>query len=433
MRKKILAFLLSFALALTMFPMLSTAAYADIEGRVEVTGATPVAGEAPYGLSQVNVVTPGFSLQDIKYFDAYGEPWTKAFVTGKKYQVRMQFKADENIVSDGGYFLTIDGKTWADDEDYTEECIVDGDTIIFRVSFWDPAKPKDFDIYVKDNDGSKIISSENDKDAFRIGSYNAVGAVTYEWRDYEEDSDTAPLLLSNKTGKFTPAKLGYNYGSHKILVYAQDEDNNQATITLTMKCYYDLNKATIKVKDVVYNGKSGRTPGITIKAKLNGKTKTLTKGTDYKLTYKKAASKRKNVGTYSFMIEPKDTYLYYYYDDDTDGEFDYYDRSFKILPKGTAIKSVKAGKKSLTVKWNKQSKKMATKRITGYQVQVATNKAFTANKVSKKIKGYKNVKATIKKLKGGKKYYVHVRTYKVVNGVTCYSKWSKVKTKTTKK
>ncbi len=40
--------------------------------------------------------------------------------------------------------------------------------------------------------------------------------------------------------------------------------------------------------------------------------------------------------------------------------------------------------------------------------------------------------ATIKKLKGKKKYYVRVRTYKVVAGKKVYSSWSKVKTVTTK-
>lgn len=53
---------------------------------------------------------------------------------------------------------------------------------------------------------------------------------------------------------------------------------------------------------------------------------------------------------------------------------------------------------------------------------------------SKKFSGYKTVKMTnkttsktIKGLKSGKRYYVKVRTYKVSNGKTYYSSWSKVK------
>ena len=60
-------------------------------------------------------------------------------------------------------------------------------------------------------------------------------------------------------------------------------------------------------------------------------------------------------------------------------------------------------------------------------------------KTSKKItyKGNKKFTKTVKKLKGGKKYYVRVRTYttKKVNGKTVklYSSWSASKTVTTKK
>ena len=76
---------------------------------------------------------------------------------------------------------------------------------------------------------------------------------------------------------------------------------------------------------------------------------------------------------------------------------------------------------------------MSKSRITGYQVQTATNKSFTAGKKTYKVKGYSKTARTFKNLKGGKKYYVRVRTYKVVDGETYYSKWSKVKSVTTKK
>ena len=96
------------------------------------------------------------------------------------------------------------------------------------------------------------------------------------------------------------------------------------------------------------------------------------------------------------------------------------------------IKKLTAGKKSIKVKWMKRKKKMSSARITGYQVQVATNKKFTKNKKTKKVKGYKKTTKTFKNLKGGKKYYVRVRTYKTIKGVKYYSPWSKVKKITTK-
>ena len=49
------------------------------------------------------------------------------------------------------------------------------------------------------------------------------------------------------------------------------------------------------------------------------------------------------------------------------------------------------------------------------------------------VKGYSKTSKKITNLKGGKKYYVRVRTYKTVNGTKYYSPWSKTKTVTTKK
>ena len=92
-----------------------------------------------------------------------------------------------------------------------------------------------------------------------------------------------------------------------------------------------------------------------------------------------------------------------------------------------------AAKKAITVKWAKQSAKMAKSRITGYQIQLATNKKFTKNKKTVNVKGYKKVSKKVTKLKGGKTYYVKIRTYKTIKGKKYYSKWSKVKTIKTKK
>jgi len=76
---------------------------------------------------------------------------------------------------------------------------------------------------------------------------------------------------------------------------------------------------------------------------------------------------------------------------------------------------------------------MSKSRITGYQIQLATNKMFTKNKKTETVKGYKKASKKVKKLKGKKKYYVKIRTYKTVGGKRYYSPWSKVKTVKTKK
>ncbi len=92
----------------------------------------------------------------------------------------------------------------------------------------------------------------------------------------------------------------------------------------------------------------------------------------------------------------------------------------------TKITKTKGAKKKLTVNWKKISK------ATGYQVQVATDKKFTKNKKSVTISKNKTISTTIKKLKGKKKYYIRVRTYRKVAGKKVYSSWSSVKNVKTK-
>ena len=95
-------------------------------------------------------------------------------------------------------------------------------------------------------------------------------------------------------------------------------------------------------------------------------------------------------------------------------------------PKSAKFKKVKSAKKAISVEWKKVSG------VKGYQVQVATDKKFKKNKKTVNIKKQKTTKTTVKKLKAKKKYYVRVRTYKIVNGKKVYSSWSKVKTVKTK-
>ena len=92
----------------------------------------------------------------------------------------------------------------------------------------------------------------------------------------------------------------------------------------------------------------------------------------------------------------------------------------------TTITSVKAQSKAFTVKWKKKSG------ITGYQIQYSTNSKFKKGNKTIKIKKAKTVSKKITGLKPSKKYYVRIRTYKIVNKKTYYSSWSKKKNVTTK-
>ena len=82
------------------------------------------------------------------------------------------------------------------------------------------------------------------------------------------------------------------------------------------------------------------------------------------------------------------------------------------------LKSVTPGTKQLTVKWGGSSV------FTGYQVQYATNSAFTKGLKTIKITNPKTVSTVIKSLKTGTTYYVRVRSYHVFNGMTYYGEWS---------
>ena len=167
-------------------------------------------------------------------------------------------------------------------------------------------------------------------------------------------------------------------------------------------------KIVLSKTDLTYNGKKQKP---SIKA-IGGYT--LKAGTDYTVTWSNASSK--NVGTYTAIVTGIGNYT------------GFTKATYQINPKGTKIKKLKKAKKAITVKWKKQKTKMSKSRITGYQIQVATDKAFTENMKTVNVKGYKKTSKIVKKLQAKKKYYVHVRTYMRKGSVKYYSPWSKTKT-----
>lgn len=94
--------------------------------------------------------------------------------------------------------------------------------------------------------------------------------------------------------------------------------------------------------------------------------------------------------------------------------------------KKQTISSVKTtGSKKLKVSWKKNDK------ANGYQVRYSTTSSFDSYKTLK-IMSKSTVTKIIKDLKKNKKYYVKVRTYKIVDDKIYYSAWSSVKSKKTK-
>lgn len=181
------------------------------------------------------------------------------------------------------------------------------------------------------------------------------------------------------------------------------------TVTGTKLPPIDINTLTVTVSNGVYTGQFV-TPKVTI---------TDADGKEIDAKYYDIAIPESSiaVGTYKAKITGKDDYT---------GTVE---KSYKINPPAKAITKVVKGKKAFTVKWKKAS---ATERggFDKYQVRYSTKKSMKGAKAKTAKKSAS--KLTVKKLKAKKTYYVQLRTYKTVDGVKYYSKWSakkKVKTK----
>lgn len=167
-----------------------------------------------------------------------------------------------------------------------------------------------------------------------------------------------------------------------------------------------------RIKDVklsaetfVYN-KKVKTPGVTVYDRNSGKVSSA----NYSVVQ---SSGRKKVGTYKVTVKFKGNYS---------GTVT---KNFKIVPAGVKLTKVSAAKKGFIVKWKKGSD------ITGYELQYSTSSKFSKAKTKKAAKA-KTSSKKVTGLKAKKKYYVRIRTYKMVGKVKYVSGWSKAKNIKTK-
>ena len=207
--------------------------------------------------------------------------------------------------------------------------------------------------------------------------------------------------------------LATDHNVKEVITRATTEDDGQI-LEVCRKCGDTLSSNTIAaIKTVnlkndtyVYNNKANK-PKVTIK---DTKGKALINGTDYTLTY----TAGKNVGKHSVTVKFKGEYSGKKVID------------FVVNPKATTLKKPVAGKKQITVKWNKQAVQ-----TTGYEIQYSTKKNMNGAKTVTVAKAGTTSKV-IKGLKAKTKYFVQIRTYKTVNGVKYYSAWSAKKNIKTK-
>lgn len=97
----------------------------------------------------------------------------------------------------------------------------------------------------------------------------------------------------------------------------------------------------------------------------------------------------------------------------------------KVTVKKPVITKKAAKKKGFTITWKKCSG------VSGYEINYGENKKFSKKNTT--VKRTKKTTITVKKLAGNKKYYIRLRSYKVVKGVKKYSSWTKKTVIRTKK
>lgn len=241
-------------------------------------------------------------------------------------------------------------------------------------------------------------SNENVATVSQAGEIAAVGAGT--------------STITAKMQHYSPSKnLTVECTKHSF----QQKSINKATKSANGKINYACKYCGTTKSTVVYRPSSMKLSAKTFT--YNGKVKKPTvkvinvQGKEISPDYYtvKYAEGRKNVGSYKVTVTMKDKYKATY------------TATFKVNPKATNISRLTKGNGKIVVKWSKR-----TQQVTGYQIRYSTSSSFSNYKTATVAKN-KTTKTTLKNLKHNKTYYVKVRTYKTVNGVKYYSKWSNKK------
>ena len=202
--------------------------------------------------------------------------------------------------------------------------------------------------------------------------------------DYK-DTVVAPTATSDGYTLHTCTRCKKSYMDSKVPKITAPTDQSKSVESCT---------ATLAKTKCVYKGK-----GVAPKLTLKDGSKTLVKGTDYKLSYKnyvkpgKATITITGIGSYT----GKRTLNYY------------------IVPKQNVIGSVTsktAGK--ITTSWTKDTL------ATGYRLQFASDKSFKSIVKTAYAKKNSTVKGTVSGLTSGKTYYVRVTSYKAIDGKRYY-------------
>lgn len=258
-------------------------------------------------------------------------------------------------------------------------------------------------------------------DLSRLDSRNvdrADSALSFS-EDYDPNTNTStPLVgslrqitLGAKTqlGKYLPTSALWRNSKGKVLKASQIPSYKADTYTAITAT--KMSQASISVPSKTYTGKTIKPSSVAVK--LGGIA--LNQGTDFTVS----CAGGKKVGSYKVTVKGKSPFS------------GTKTTTFKILPKGTSVSRLTKASKGFTATWKKPSA-AARSQIDGYQVRYATASNMKGAKTVT-VKGAAKTSAKVGKLKGGKTYYVQVRSYKKAGSTTYYSDWSKTKTVKTKK
>lgn len=256
----------------------------------------------------------------------------------------------------------------------------------------------------------------------------------YDSAENEVCSASAAVGMSNQTFdllkgeyimKITPDWYGLKFSftpaftaSGETKSESYDEKNNEIGLATSYKVgdSYTGHLADNDTTDI-YKMRVKSTGNLVVSVDSKFKSYSIKLVNDYgDISYRETVTSGKH--KYSFFV-PKGTYYLQFLGEENSTGIYSFRTSLSAIPKGklTSAKNVKTC--SLQVKWGKSSK------VTGYQLQISTNKKFSKAKKSFYITDNTTSSVKLYNLKKRKTYYLRVRNYITApNGKSYYSKWS---------
>lgn len=243
--------------------------------------------------------------------------------------------------------------------------------------------------------------------------------------DYDGQQHRPQVIMEDSTGKTISSeyyKVSYqadcaSAGTHTVSIILKDKYSGVLTRKFTVRPI--ANEITAKNVEITASATKQQT--FSINAKVNGNAR-LTYTSDNKAVTVDGSGKvsiAKNfVGKAKIKISALKTQNY----NEATRTI-----TVKVLPATTVISKLDITQKGkLKISWSKNTTG------SGYQVQYSTDESFKTGVSQKNVSGKKktSLEVTVKK---GKKYYVRMRTYRVVGDDKYYSQWSKVKNVTVSK